>query len=218
MFTSLARRLERMSAHRDWMSGENPPYESPIETELARVLGKYIEDDAALYKQVPVLTTHGEFRLDFLIENDAGLYAFEADGREFHDYSRDMFRDAIILDRTDVVAVFRISGRDVNFSLEEALFVVSRIDSRVFSPRGSTNLEVLAARRIDTESVFICSEFAGARPKESGGPSPDVGYLSKLCDNPIWRRLAAYAKLHPASKAEELVGLGDADGLKWYSD
>lgn len=218
MITPFERRHQRMSVNSKWMPAENPPHESPIETELARVLAKYIDDDAAFYKQVPVNTTHGDFRLDFLVENDAGLYAFEADGREFHDYSRDMFRDSIILDHTDVTAVFRISGRDVNFLLEEALFVVSRIEPRIFSARGRANLEVLASRRIDVESVSIGSEFAHAFPKELGNPLPKVGYLSKLGHNPIWRRLAAYARLHPTSRADELVVLGDADGLKWYAD
>jgi hypothetical protein len=216
--SSLGRSTEQRARRLDWEVGFTGPYDSPIEEELARVLQKYIEDNAVVYKQVPVSTTHGTFRIDLLLESDSGLFAFEADGKEFHDYSRDMFRDAVILAHSEIKAVVRITGRDVNYSLEEALFVISQIHPAAFSARGLVNLKILAGRRIHLDSVYVGSDFAHAFPKEQGGPVPRVGHLSKERGDGIWKRLSSFAQLHPLLKPDELVSRGDAENLNWYRD
>ena len=77
-------------------SGYEPPYDSPLEAQLAYFLPKYIEDAAKFFKQYEVETPRGTFRLDFLVDSPKGKFGFECDGKDFHDYYRDMFRDALI--------------------------------------------------------------------------------------------------------------------------
>ena len=129
-----------------------------------------------------------------------------------------MFRDAVILAHSEITAVLRITGRDVNYSLEEALFVVSQIHPAAFSDRGLVNLKTLADRRIHLGSVFVGADSAHAFPKEQGGFVPRVGHLSKQGSDGIWKRLSSFAQMHPLLKPDELVARGDAENLKWYRD
>jgi hypothetical protein len=123
-----------------------PPYDSPIEDKFAYFLTKYIAGDVKILPQFPAETICGRFVIDFvLISPEIGRVAIECDGREFHDDRRDEWRDAMILGHQIVDSVYRLRGSDINFYIEDVLFLLSRLEPGLMSARGSTNLNTLVS-------------------------------------------------------------------------
>lgn len=124
----------------------SPPYSSPIEDNMAYNLVKYIAEDVQLLSQLSVETLCGQFIPDFVLELPAGRrIAIECDGRDFHDLSRDEWRDAMILGTGHVESVYRCRGSDIVGHIEDLLFLITQIEPQFFSERGRTNLRVLAS-------------------------------------------------------------------------
>lgn len=192
------------------------PFESAIEEQLADALDKYVAETTGFENQVEVKTPNGAFRLDFLLTSHNRKVAIEADGREFHNYSRDMFRDALILAHTDVDAVYRLRGRDIHRMLEDALYSISVVEPWIFSQRALVNLRMLSTVSRSDERLRIISEFIIAENEEVG--LAWIRQLSKTMENPIWRRLADFANSYPGASIEELVRAADQEGLRWYGD
>lgn len=121
-----------------------PPYDSPIEEEFARIAVKHLSPDADFIAQHAVDTLCGRFVLDFVVLHEHRRIAFECDGKEFHDTSRDEWRDAMILgdDRVDVI--YRLRGTDIRHRLETCLHLVALRDPHIFSEAGRAQLLTLA--------------------------------------------------------------------------
>lgn len=129
-----------------------PPYDSPIEDLLAYNLVKYLEESARLLKQVHAKTICGNFILDFVIDSPlAGRIAIECDGKDFHDFSRDEWRDAMILGENHVDAIYRFRGCDLHYHMEDLLLLLSILDPKAISGRGHTNLCKLASEQAKAE-------------------------------------------------------------------
>jgi hypothetical protein len=125
----------------------DPPYDSPIEDLFAYHFVKYASESAAIAPQVEVETLCGRFVLDFvLLGSDGTRIAVECDGKEFHDFARDEWRDAMILGERYVDAIYRLRGGDTVHNIDCALYVMSRLDQNLFSDRGLINLNTLAPR------------------------------------------------------------------------
>ena len=92
----------------------SPPYGSPIEDMLAWSFSKHLADGVTLQTQHEIATFAGRFRLDFLATCSERLIGLECDGAAFHDYTRDMFRDSIILGCSSIAAIYRIGGADIH--------------------------------------------------------------------------------------------------------
>jgi hypothetical protein len=122
-----------------------PPYDSPIEDIFAWGLGKYMNPNLILDKQIEVNTSWGTFILDFVVECESQRIAFECDGKDFHDVERDEWRDALILGEGHVDTIYRLRGTDLVHHAEDCLFVISRLEPKIFSDRGRANLEMLAS-------------------------------------------------------------------------
>jgi hypothetical protein len=134
-------------------SGYEPPYDSPLEEQLALFLPKYIEDESKFFKQYQVETPRGIFKLDFLVYSPKGKFGFECDGKDFHDYYRDLFRDALILGSSDIISIHRITGKDIHNRLEDAIFAISKVEPDAFSERGRKNLWTLSTSRSNLEVI-----------------------------------------------------------------
>lgn len=91
----------------------NPPYESPIEQYLLTKLQGHLSHDVALSLQVPFATKCGAFRVDSVLTQDAKRVGIECDGKEFHDFNRDEWRDAILLGEGHVTSIVRFSGASI---------------------------------------------------------------------------------------------------------
>jgi very-short-patch-repair endonuclease len=120
--------------------------DSPIEEKLAYHAIKYISDDTELISQFGIKTICGEFRVDFIIRDNKGLcVAIECDGRNFHDEHRDEWRDAMILGDSDISAILRFKGADIQYHIKDLLYLTAKAYPQFFSERGRINLEKLAS-------------------------------------------------------------------------
>jgi hypothetical protein len=123
----------------------NPPYDSPLEDDFALNVTKYLEPTLSLIPQYEVKTICGTFRIDFVVQGPSGLTGFECDGKDFHDASRDEWRDAMIMGTKTVNSIYRLRGADIYYRIEDILYIVSRWNPELFSQRGIVNLERLAS-------------------------------------------------------------------------
>jgi hypothetical protein len=109
----------------------DPPYDSPIEDKFTQHYVKHAND------VVVILITPGGYRV-----------GIECDGKEFHEPSRDEWRDAMILGGNHLDALYRIRGSDITYHLDDLLYLLSVLEPSIFSERATSNLKVLASREI----------------------------------------------------------------------
>ena len=121
----------------DWRAHS---FDSPLEFRFAYNLMKYLHHDTHLDTQVSVETITGTYRLDFVAHREGRKVAVECDGKDFHDEGRDEWRDAMILGAEAVDVIYRFRGRDINYHIEDCLFVVSQWEPHIFSLRGLLQL------------------------------------------------------------------------------
>ena len=127
----------------------NPPYDSPIEDLFVRHYERYAGASVTLVPQKEVNTICGRFIIDFLIQDETGYQVgIECDGKDFHEESRDEWRDAMILGDGHVDAMYRLRGSDINFNIEDILFLLSELEPTIFRDRARDNLGVLASPEI----------------------------------------------------------------------
>lgn len=143
-----------------------PPYDSPLEDDFAYHLTKYLEPTIRLVPQFEVKTICGVFRIDFVAEGPMGLIGFECDGKQFHDDSRDEWRDAMILGSNGVEAIYRLRGTDLYYHIDDILYIVSRWNPELFSQRGLLNLQALVSDAVRTESEEYSKSIAFIRYQE----------------------------------------------------
>jgi hypothetical protein len=189
-----------------------PPYDSPIEDTLAWTLSKHIDQNVELQQQKEVPTFAGCFRLDFLASGGGRQLAIECDGRDYHDYTRDMFRDSIILGSSSIDAIYRFTGTDIASRIEDGLYTLSTLEPALFSARGHTNLKQLASR---SRYVFDGTEFVTTH---LDGKTIRMRALRRDHANPVWRRLFAYADAHRELPLDQIIRKSDEDGLRWFRD
>lgn len=123
-----------------------PPYDSPIEDIFARNYVTYAADNLTFTPQVRVNTLCGVFVLDFLIEDELGYrVGIECDGKNFHDASRDEWRDAMLLGEQHVDVIYRVRGNDIVYYIEDILYMLAKLEPSLFKPHATHNLDVLAS-------------------------------------------------------------------------
>lgn len=122
----------------------DPPFESPIEQAFAWHIVKHLDAAATFEKQVDVRTLCGYFRLDFVASSQGRRVGLECDGAEYHDGLRDECRDAVILGAGHVDVVYRLSGADLHYRMEDVLAALVVAEPGLFSARGRRNVQHLA--------------------------------------------------------------------------
>lgn len=123
----------------------NPPYDSPLEDDFAYNIVKHFDKSIEIIPQYGVKTICGTFRIDFVAKGTSGLIGFECDGKEFHDQSRDEWRDAMIMGTNTITSIYRLRGADIYYRIEDILYIVSLWNPELFSSRSILNLETLAS-------------------------------------------------------------------------
>jgi hypothetical protein len=146
----------------------SPPYDSPIEDAFARHFSEYASESINLATQVHVTTICGLFILDFLITTSNGhRIGIECDGKEFHNESRDEWRDGMILGEAHVDTIYRLRGADINHRIEDVLLVLCNLEPGLFNSRARAKLRTLASDEAlqmsanteqDVYSALIASE------------------------------------------------------------
>lgn len=189
-----------------------PPYDSPIEDLFAYNAVKYLADDVELMPQVSIQTICGRFVLDFLLQSpSAGRVAVECDGKEFHEESRDEWRDAMILGGGLVDAIYRLRGCDIHFHIEDLLYLMSRHDPTLMSERGITNLDLLATPEAKSfqsgeRAVDIHSFHYHSVDDEQGSLRMEVRRTSvPLGQRRFWQAAYAYAKSIGGGDLDEVI-------------
>ncbi len=124
------------------------PYESPIEDKFAQVIINYLKYNVHFSAQLEITTIAGTFRPDFVLETDSGRIAFECDGKDYHEYTRDLCRDALILGSNGVDVIYRLTGTNINNieMLNECLYLISFWEPQLFSERAHIQINTLASK------------------------------------------------------------------------
>jgi hypothetical protein len=129
----------------DSPEGMPPPGESPIETQFLYHASKYLHPRTKIRGQYPAVTICGLFKPHIVFEIDGVRIAVECDGRDFHVYERDRWRDAAILGEGDIDAIWRFTGSAITNHIEDCLYLMAKRDPVFFSERGRQNLSRLAS-------------------------------------------------------------------------
>lgn len=103
-------------------------YDSPIEMELAEKFSKYVNKNSIkIIPQVEIQTVGGLFILDFLIFSNGKKYAIECDGKEFHEYYADLYRDTMLLSNMFIDEMIRLRGEDIVNIPSSCIFILNNI-------------------------------------------------------------------------------------------
>lgn len=86
-----------------------PLIESPIEERLFLAVRAYLKPTVSITPQVEIETQRGIRRVDFMLTDGEMFVALEADGADYHDFDRDLDRDAMLL-LAGFHAIFHFSG------------------------------------------------------------------------------------------------------------
>lgn len=129
-------------------------YDSPIEWELGYMLKKHVMNDCfftqspkiakTIQKQHEVNTDGGKFFLDFYITFDKMKIAIECDGKDYHEYYADLYRDAFLLGEKHINLMIRFSGRDLTGYINTCVFFLGRAIPGLISDRNMNALEIEA--------------------------------------------------------------------------
>ncbi|WP_338496606.1 hypothetical protein [Delftia tsuruhatensis] len=166
-----------------------PPYESPIEDLFAQHFLRYAAAGILFKPQHAVHTLCGTFIVDFLILDQNGRrVGIECDGKEFHDRSRDEWRDGMILGEAHLDAMYRFRGQDLHYACEDVMYFLCRMEPSVFAPSAPRNLQVLSseeARDITQDLHREFYSFGYPRDSERAG---DFNAVARRRDLPEDRR------------------------------
>jgi len=103
-------------------------YDSPIERILGELMCKFMNrSSVTIFPQVEIQTLGGLFVLDFLIVSGGQKYAVECDGRDYHEYYGDLYRDTMLLANKFIDGMLRFRGVDINQVPHACLLILSKI-------------------------------------------------------------------------------------------
>lgn len=165
-----------------------PPYDSPIEDLFAEYFLRYAAAGIAFEPQHSVHTLCGTFIVDFLIVDAAGRrIGIECDGKEFHDLSRDEWRDGMILGDEHLDAMYRFRGQDLHYSMDDVMYFLYSMEPSVFDPCAPRKLQVLSSEEVRESTQDLHREFYsfGYRDSEISG---DFSAVARRRDLPGDRR------------------------------
>lgn len=191
-----------------------PPYDSPIEDIFAWYCTKYIRGDLALDTQVEFNTQHGQFRVDFVLADGDEKVAVECDGHDFHDAFHDEFRDAILLGEGHLGTIYHFRGCDLTYYPEDCIWLMSFLNSRLFSERCRLQLNHL-------HKLEIAHNLSGREDYILKDPTSRSSYrfwafrrsihnlpgwnLRHGPDWQYWKVLYRFACEHPRASLDELI-------------
>lgn len=185
----------------------NPPYDSPLEDDFAYHITKYLEPTISFTPQYEVKTICGTFRLDFVAEVAGVKIGFECDGKDFHNESRDEWRDAMILGSKGINAIYRMRGADLYYHINDILYFIAKWNPELFSKRGVLNLQALASDAVRTNNDENSKCVAFIRYQENENKVPiDIIVRKLFIDKNVGRQF-----LVTAYNFAQSVGGGNLD-------
>lgn len=137
-----------------------PPYDSPIDDLFAQHFLRYAAAGISFEPKYPAHTLCGIFVVDFLIADGNGRrIGIECDGREFHDLSRDEWRDGMILGEEHLDAIYRFRGQDLHHAWEDVMYFLCSMEPTVFACNAPRNLQVLSSEEVRKSMQDLHREF-----------------------------------------------------------
>lgn len=114
-----------------------PEAESPIERMFEWDLGKYLNPEIQILRQVPSIG----FRVDYAVQTHSGLVGMECDGKDFHEKERDRQRDLKIIKTGRWKAIYRFPGKHIYYRPNVILRLFCIMEPSIFSDRGRVGLQ-----------------------------------------------------------------------------
>jgi very-short-patch-repair endonuclease len=189
----------------------NPPYDSPIEDSFAKFALKYFNQELKMDSQVVVKTICGKFRLDFVVTDAKGRKTvIECDGKEFHEGSRDEWRDAMILGSTDIDEIYRIRGSEINFRIEDVFYILSMWSPWLFDKRQAYNMRCIATQELTQRSLSPTDTIFSVNYVDSDNQM-NCFYIEKRHKNipkgkrQFWQSAFAYAQHVGGGNLDEVI-------------
>ncbi len=137
-------------------------------------------DADTLNPQISVNTLCGRFILDFVINGSNGSRtAIECDGKDFHNFSRDEWRDAMILGEQHVDVIYRLRGADLVHNITDVLYIMSIEDPYLFSERGLKNLFTLAPGNLKNTKIKQDDSLTDFHPPGAQEPTKPQIYVRR---------------------------------------
>jgi hypothetical protein len=172
----------------------DPPYETPLEDELAWHLVKYLKRQTALHSQVQVTTPGAVFWADFVLVYQGQRIAVEcgalnpAEDGATVDEEDDRLRAAMLIGSGAFDVLYCVRGADLFHHMEDVLFLLSKWHPGLFTDRAHLNLERLAS-----------STVKAALPAPTG-PVVEVMYpgSAEEHDDGQQMRIRCLRRLHPS--------------------
>jgi hypothetical protein len=121
----------------------DPPYEAALDDEFAWHLVKYLNPVSGLRYLSAIRTPCGVFRVRFIAERGTLQVGFEWGGAE-EDAESTRLRDALFVGSGMLDVLYRFKESALTQHLCDALYLASRWDPDLFSPRGRINLDTLS--------------------------------------------------------------------------
>ncbi|HYE56958.1 MAG TPA: hypothetical protein VD948_00560 [Rhodothermales bacterium] len=144
----LAPAIATTAQHREPSLFYAPPYERPVEDELAWHLVKYLDPEIGLLYQHRALTPAGPVWVDFVVEAVLPGGLVRRIGIDLTEASDDLalaeMRDALLVGTGALDAHYRLPAEAARVRLLDALAVLATCEPELFSERGRLNLERLA--------------------------------------------------------------------------
>jgi len=151
----------------------DPPYDTPLEDELAWHLVKYLNRRAALFSQVRVPTPCGVFWVDFVLLHEGRRVALECGTMEgVEDEQQQQYRDALIMGSGMFDVLYRVRGRDLFYFMEDVVQVLAKAHPAYFTARAQINLSRLAAPEV---AAYEVPRTGMVLAVPHGCPAPDGG-------------------------------------------
>lgn len=207
-------------------------YDSPIERILGELLAKCLPNRmVSIIPQLEINTTGGNFVLDFLLIAEGKKYAIECDGRGFHDYLHDLYRDGILLGERFIDGMIRFTGSDLTKYPHICLLFLSRIAPSLFYNQSLHALTINARNErwnetedYDPEGKNFYDDFFDEGLEDSYGEyeygefGMNIIYRNNRSTNyrkSLWYRAYTWSKEHEITNWELFV-----KGYKsrWFED
>ena len=189
-----------------------PPYDSPSEDVFAYHVTKYIIHDLQFHTQYEVNTICGKFFVDFVaISHQGKKVGIECDGKDYHDESRDEWRDAMILGDNRLDSIYRLRGSDLTYYINDILYILAMCEPDLFSDRGHSNLKILASEELRDLIVENKQTIFYAPIKDRDSDQISHVLVERRHKNipkgkrQFWQSLSAFAKSKNGGNLDEII-------------
>ena len=165
----------------------DPPYERPLEDELAWHLVKYLSPISGLHYQVRTETPAQNVWVDFVIEQSERRIGIEIGSLNVENEQKTAFRDALVMGSGSLDVLYRLPGGALMHRLHDIILVMSQWDRDLFSEHGRRNLHTLAspearaARPRPQDSSFTFDLVEPCVPKDDDFVYPGLDMPTQIC-------------------------------------